>query len=146
MEGEPLFYVVQMPHQLSLTETSYWSGGVNSACRNLSPSSFKRLKSVMLETSVPTVLGPLFVALPKSPVKLRRKLSGTVIQIVKGQDWKDIKSENQDTTINVQFFGAVGSASMSLAGKKITCKHILPAKTKKTNNPLHRIYVWTVLM
>lgn len=39
-------------------ETSYWSGGVNSACRNLSPPSFKRLKSVMLETSFSRVLGP----------------------------------------------------------------------------------------
>lgn len=59
--GEPLFYLVQMPHQLSWREkeTSYWSGGVNSAHRNLSPPSFKQLKSVMLETSFSTVLGPV---------------------------------------------------------------------------------------
>lgn len=73
--GEPLFYLVQMPHQLSLRErereTSYWSGGVNSACRNLSRSPFKRLESVTLETSFSRVLGPVFVALPKSSVKSR---------------------------------------------------------------------------
>lgn len=53
-----------MPHQLPLTETSYWSGGVNSACRNLSSPSFKRLKSVMLETSFCRVFDSVFSTAP----------------------------------------------------------------------------------
>lgn len=51
---------------VSEKETSYWFRGVNSARRNLSPPSFKRLKSVMLETSFSRVLSPVFVVLPKS--------------------------------------------------------------------------------
>lgn len=57
----------------------------------------------MLETSFSRVLGPFFVALPKSSLKLRRELSGAIIQILAGQDGKDIKrfQDNQCMTFTV---------------------------------------------
>ncbi len=42
----------------------------------------------MLETSFSRVLGPFFVALPKSYVKLRWELSGTILHISTGKDIK----------------------------------------------------------
>lgn len=92
---------------VSERETSYWSGGVNSACRNLSPASFKRLNSVMLETSFSRVLGPFFVSPPKPSVLLSWRLSGAIIQILPRQDRKDIKRfrDNQfmDFTVFLQY-------------------------------------------
>lgn len=57
----------------------------------------------MLETSFSRVLGPFFVAQPKSSLKLRRELSGAIIQILAGQDGKDIKrfQDNQRMAFTV---------------------------------------------